>query len=78
MKIQDQCNQIDGAINRLMKIKDTIFGEEKPDPKNIVDNETEEEGGIAKEMLLMYITSVIEIAYTKKAIWALLQSNFYP
>lgn len=87
IKIQDQCNQIDGAINRLMKIKETILGEEKLEPKDSIDIETEEKeeeeegeegGGIAKEMLLMYITSVIEIAYTKKAIWALLQINFYP
>ena len=73
-KVKDQFNQIDGAISRLLKIKEIVL-----DKVIQAKNENEEEvGGTAKQMVLMYLSSVLEIAYTKKAIWSLLQLRYYP
>ena len=73
-KVKDQFNQIDGAISRLLKIKEIVL-----DKVIQAKNENEDEvGGTAKQMVLMYLSSVLEIAYTKKAIWSLLQLRYYP
>ena len=73
-KVKDQFNQIDGAISRLLKIKEIVL-----DKVIQAKNENEDEvGGIAKQMVLMYLSSVLEIAYTKKAIWSLLQLKYFP
>lgn len=53
------CAQIDGAITRLSKIKEILF-EDKLDSK-------------LKQMILMYLSSIIQIAFTKKAIWMIVK-----
>ena len=76
----------EALINRERRVKelfksfdDDEEGKEGLDDSEEDENENEDEvGGTAKQMVLMYLSSVLEIAYTKKAIWSLLQLRYYP
>ncbi len=60
-KTLDDCSQINGAINRLMFIKNHIL---------IPNSHIKEK--VVREICLIYLWSVLETAFLKKAIWELL------
>jgi hypothetical protein len=62
---KNQLNQIDGALNRLSKLKYDIMNDEYFKNTYI------------QKILLIYISSISETCYMKKAIWLLLYDQYY-
>ena len=60
-KTLNDCSQIDGTINRLMLIKNYLLDPHYPIQEKVV-----------REICLIYLWSVLETAFLKKAIWELL------
>jgi hypothetical protein len=63
--VQNQLNQIDGALNRLNRLK-----------YDIMNNENFKKTYVQK-IILIYISSISENCYMKKAIWLLLYNQYY-
>jgi hypothetical protein len=63
--VQNQLNQIDGALNRLDRLK-----------YDIMNNDYFKKTYIQK-IILIYISSISENCFMKKAIWLLLYNQYY-
>ena len=62
---KNQLNQIDGALNRLNKLK-----------YDVMNNENFKKTLIQK-IILIYISSISENCFMKKGIWLLLYNQYY-